>query len=436
MQVYLLSHLKMKEYRPHKYQWQFHQCEKRFRTLVAGRRGGKTLAGTIEALKYANSHVDSIGWIVSPTYRMLEDINIPEVRKWLPRASIKEWSKQNNQIELINGAKIAFRSADAPDRLRGIGLDWLWMDEACYMDKYVWEVLYPALTDKKGIAWITTTPNGEDWVHNEFYKRAIEEPENYWAVKYKTVDNPYIDKEMIAQAQKNMSSQMFRQEYEASFEKFAGLVYPDFNKSHVVDPYELRWGDAIYFVGVDIGWRNPTAFVLLEWDGKVLSVVDEIVNTQTEVEEIAKQVKDKWKDYPIEYFVADPSCFSTTANSDESIATQYARCGINFVRANNDVRAGIDKVTALIRNNKLRVCSNCSTLLSEFEKYTWKIEREGLGVNENPVKLNDHCLDAMRYGVMSSYEGRLLPTKCDKGVYYATDDEEVLEDDISYDNVL
>lgn len=420
------------EYRPHKYQWEFHQSNARFRTLIAGRRGGKTLAGTIEALKYANSHPNSNGWIVSPTYRMLEDINIPEIRKWLPQKSIQNWSKQNNQITLINNAKISFRSADTPDRLRGVGLDWLWLDEACYMDKYTWEVLYPALTDKRGIAWITTTPNGEDWVFNEFWKN---QGKDYWTRQYKTIDNPYIDKDLVTKAKERMSSQMFRQEYEASFEKFAGLVYPDFNNGHIIDPRGLRWGDAIYFVGVDIGWRKPTVFLLLEWDGEKLTAADEIVKIQTEVEEIAREVLERWKDYPIEFFVADPSCFSTTANSPESIATQYGNFGISFIRANNDVRAGIDKVTALIRTECLRVCSNCDNLIKEFNKYTWKIEREGVELDEKPVKLNDHSLDALRYGVMSSYEGLMLPTQKNGNVYYEADGYEEVED-ISYDNLI
>ena len=45
-----------------------------------------------------------------------------------------------------------------PDRLRGVGLNWLWMDEASFQNREVWEVIYPALTDKGGYAWITTTP--------------------------------------------------------------------------------------------------------------------------------------------------------------------------------------------------------------------------------------------------------------------------------------
>ena len=124
------------EYLPHKYQYEFHNSKARFRSLIAGRRGGKTLSGTIEALWQADVIAEKIGrpthgWIISPTYQMLKDVNIPMLMEWCPPESIKGFNKSDNKLELVNGSTITLRSGENPDRLRGVGLDWIWLDEAC-----------------------------------------------------------------------------------------------------------------------------------------------------------------------------------------------------------------------------------------------------------------------------------------------------------------
>ena len=94
----------MKEYKPHKYQKEFHKSKARFRTFIAGRRGGKSLAGTIEALKH--SDLDPIekgrpvhGMIIAPTYGMLKDVNIAMIMEWCPASAIKSWNKVAMYLE-------------------------------------------------------------------------------------------------------------------------------------------------------------------------------------------------------------------------------------------------------------------------------------------------------------------------------------------------
>ena len=105
----------MKIYKPHKYQRAFHKSNARFRTFIAGRRGGKTIAGTLEALSYAYGtkignkqkiQTPTHGWIISPTYQMLKDVNIPVLMEWCNPDTIASWNKSDNRLEFKNGSTI------------------------------------------------------------------------------------------------------------------------------------------------------------------------------------------------------------------------------------------------------------------------------------------------------------------------------------------
>jgi len=352
------------------------------------------------------------GWIIAPTYPMLKDINIPTIMEWIPQSAVKEWNKQDHRLILTNNSEITFRSGEDPDKLRGIGLDWLWLDEACFMSKMVWDVIYPALSDKVGDAWITTTPQGYDWVYNEFYKRAKEGDPDYNAWQYRTIDNPYIPQEVVEKARNTMTDVMFRQEYLASFEKLTGLVYPDFDeKDHVADSVEGDRDD-LYFVGIDVGYTNPTAVVLVrETADHIMYIVDEYYETGKTVKEVADAIKQMVGTKRIEMYIVDPASKAThqETGTDVSVEQLFHENGIPVTPGNNDVRAGIDYVTQLLRKDealgrsRLQVLGKCKNVIREFQNYSWPKYKEGSLNNkkEKPEKAFDHSLDAVRYVVMS-----------------------------------
>jgi PBSX family phage terminase large subunit len=397
-----------KEYKPHKYQKEFHSSKARFRTFIAGRRGGKSIAGTVEALWYADQMPKEKGrpvhgWIISPTYQMLKDVNIPMLMEWCPPEAIKDFNKSDNKIELINGSTITLRSGENPDRLRGVGLDWVWLDEACFMSKAVWEVLYPTLTDKGGVAWVTTTPQGYDWVYDTFYKPAINKEPGFDAWKFTTLDNPYIDPELIEKAKKDLSDMMFKQEYLASFEKFEGLIYPDFNELRHIKETDKAITDT-YFVALDVGWNHPTAAILAKEDveGNLL-VIDEFREQYLDSKQISDQLhgllaRNGLQEENIQTFVIDPASKGTQQTSGQSMMFQLQELGWGFVPANNERLAGINRVTRLLRENKLFIAKRCSKLIQEMNNYHWRKWNEERDTNRvEPFKLDDDLVDALRY---------------------------------------
>src|SRR5947207_11891663 len=67
------------------------------------------------------------------------------------------------RVDLINGSRIRLYGADDPDRLRGLYLDGVVLDEYAEMNPAVWhEVIRPALSDRQGFATFIGTPKGKN----------------------------------------------------------------------------------------------------------------------------------------------------------------------------------------------------------------------------------------------------------------------------------
>lgn len=418
----------MMSYVPHKFQREFHKSPARFRSIFAGRRGGKSLAGSVEALWHADKGRTN-GLIVAPTYEFLVDVNIPMVMDMVPEKSILSWNKVEKRLILVNNSQIIFRSADTSDKVgRGMSLDWTWFDEAEYMryGRQAWESVYPALTDRRGIAWATTTPQGFGWAREVFYEPAVKGNSDYATWRYRTIDNPHIDPEIVEKARAELDERVYRQEYLASFEKFTGLVYRDFDyKVHVIEPKELDRDD-LYFIGIDVGYNNPTAVLLIaeDKDGN-LYVVDEWYEAEKTATEVASAIHEMVGDKRIEDYIIDPASAGTHQTSQTSILTQLQESGIPCMPGNNDIRAGIDRVIQRLKPNKegnaqLYIFSTCTNIIREFEQYSWpKKKTENSNLSERPEKKFDHALDALRYVVMNRPEdfervqrdkwGRVIP---------------------------
>lgn len=394
----------MISYHPHKYQLLFHKSNARFRCLIAGRRGGKSLAGAVEAVWYAANKPGSLGLILAPTYQMIEDIHVPLVFSLIPSEAIYSFNLKSYRLKLKNGSQIRFRSTEHENRIRGSGYDWAWLDEACFMDAYVWDVLLPGLTDKKGDAWVTTTPKGLDWVHKTFYEPAQQGMKEYEAWRFATLDNPYIAPEVVEHAQRTMGEQMFRQEYMASFERFEGLVYPDYDDKRMCYASMPEGVDGIlWFVGIDVGFSNPTAILLIAEDAQhKIWVEAEVYGRFKTAPEIADAIRNMVGDRNIEAYIIDPSSKGTEQTSQMSMFSQLQENGIPVSPGHNDVRAGINRMTTLIRTNQLAINEGCTNTRREIGGYTWKSAPRGISnLDERPVKSNDHTCDALRYVVMA-----------------------------------
>ncbi len=162
--------------------------------------------------------------------------------------------------------------------------------------------------------------------------------------------------------------------------KGEGCVYEKFTEEMIIRPEELPEMD-FYTSGQDFGMNMTN--VKIGWkDGKVYVTADHGGYNTTTKSFNEELIRRGWfrEDFPV---YCDPA-------GGERI--QEIRGG---VKANNSVEPGIDYISAKIERGEFFVSSECSGVLSEI----WDYSRDE---DENIVKVNDHYMDAMRYGVFSA----------------------------------
>ena len=159
----------------------------RFRVLITGRRFGKTYLAINELAKFASQPNKRV-WYVAPSYRQAKAICWSELKdKLIEHKWVKNINNSDLTITLRNNSKITLRGADNEQSLRGVGLDFIVLDEFADIHKEAWfEVLRPTLSDKEGHALFCGSPRGfGNWSY-ELYK--LSETNKDWSsFKYTTL---------------------------------------------------------------------------------------------------------------------------------------------------------------------------------------------------------------------------------------------------------
>jgi predicted phage terminase large subunit-like protein len=199
----------------------------RFKVVSAGRRFGKSrLAAWILIIKALQSESKDVFYI-GPTFQQAKDIMWNMLKELLEDTELIESTHENTAtMTLVNGRRISLKGSDRPDTLRGIGLAYVVLDEYASMKVEVWEqIIRPTLADVKGGALFIGTPAGKNHFYDIWQEAKDEKNEDWEAFQYTSIDNPILDPKEIKTARDTMSTQAFRQEFEASFVSFTGGIF-------------------------------------------------------------------------------------------------------------------------------------------------------------------------------------------------------------------
>lgn len=208
--------------------------------LVSGRRWGKTELEKVECAEEFGT--PGLVWYVAPTYDMARDMMFEPLQAFTPRSwLVAEPNQTRMEFETIWGCRLACKSAEHPDRLRGRGVRKLLIDE--FQDwqdglKTWEEVLLPMLLTEDGSALISGTPKGFNHLHT-LWDRGQRTVDGWASWQFKTADAPHIPKAFLEMMKAQMDPRSYRQEFEASFETVSGRAYYAFTRAANVGDVEL-----------------------------------------------------------------------------------------------------------------------------------------------------------------------------------------------------
>jgi hypothetical protein len=244
---------------------------RRFRVVLAGRRGGKTVLGGVELLRGA-AEVPGVYYYVAPTYRMAKDIAWDTYKKIIPERWIRKKNESNLRIDLINGSSIYLKGSEDPDALRGPALNGVVLDECAFQEEYTWRsVIRPALSDRGGWALFTTTPSPEGtagWFYEmilllknaDLADPGLErlDPRQWTLYEYTSLQGGNIPLQEIEEARRTLAPDVFEREYEAKILSNTGLVVSCFSMLNVDSTVEDDTELPLY-VGIDFNNDPLTA---------------------------------------------------------------------------------------------------------------------------------------------------------------------------------
>lgn len=374
----------------------------RYRFVVAclSRRTGKTYIANIIA-QLVTLVPNSSVLLVSPNY------NLSTISWDLQRTLINKFDlevKKNNQkdrvITLENDSSIRMGSISQVDSLVGRSYDLILFDEAALSEngRDAFNIQLRPTLDKIGSkAIFISTPRGLYSYFKEFYDRGFSPEFMDWAsIHSDWRENPRASPEDIEMARKTMSSSEFAQEYLASFTVFEGKIWAFDPDTCVRDLSDLRFWEMDVIMGIDFGFKDPTACCVIAYDyaTECYYILDEYWSNERSTAQHANAVKALEEKYNASAIFVD----SANAQTRFDWAQDYDIATIGADKGADSVKASIASVAALVESGKIIVDPRCTRVLQAMDQYQWD-SRPGLQKEKPKHNEACHMADAIRYAI-------------------------------------
>ena len=372
--------------------------EHRYKCIVSGRRWGKTIFSIIWLL-FPEFKPNERRWIIYPTYRQAKMVAWSTLKQFFKNQHVKI-NETELSITLENNSTIELKGADASaDKIRGVSLDRVVLDEYAFMKESVWsEVIQPMTVQNKAEALFVGTPNG---LQNHFYDMFVKgqsKDEDLKSWQFTTIEGGWIDEEEWSTTRKNLDARTFRQEYEASFESVQNKAAYNFNRDIHVKTMHISTRQ---FWGVDFGVSSfMTAIKMCELIDGTVYVLDEIGIRNSNTFELAKLMQMKGPNLPV---YPDPAGSARTSNSTKSDHAILREAGFSVIakKANPTQKDRLNAINKKLENangeHQLFINPKCKNTIRDLELTTVD---EGRMIKTETLS---HFLDGLMYPIEYRY---------------------------------
>jgi phage terminase large subunit-like protein len=358
------------------------------------------------------------GWLLCPTEDKIFDSFQPAFEEWCPPSEFLggSWGKafKGDRMELRFkcGSSIHFKTyKQDPSTLGGARLHFVGYDEP--PPKKHREECRMRTVRYGGYEMFAMTPLD---TNTAYVRRAIwkqREHPDISVVRGSIHDNPTLDASTVQAALGDLSDIWRRAREFGEFVDVGGLIYPDFERCVVGEPWPAsrvhQW-DVV--VGIDPGIRNA-GIVFVGFDGEnTAHVFDALLLQDSTPKEYAAAIRGVLSRWGIPEgrvsFVADPAARQRGQTNAETVVSALAQERVYCNPGQNDVQTGIGQLRTRMAHRRFLVSPERSPgllgLRDEADEYAAKEPDEGKDDSHlEPVKSHDHRLDALRYACMERF---------------------------------
>jgi phage terminase large subunit len=315
-----------------------------------------------------------------------------------------------------NGSEMVVGGMDKASKIMSTEYDVIYVQEAIELTENDWESLTTRLRNYRApVQQLISDTNPDRPTH---WLKAREQSGALQMIESRHEDNPRLwrsgawtreGREYIGKLDALTGARRERLRF-GRWVQAEGVVYEFDRAVHLVDRFPVP-ADWRRVRSIDFGFTNP--FVCL-WgaidnDGR-LYIYREMYRTRVPPEEAAETVK---------ALTAGEQIEATVADHDAGDRATFLIHGIRTIAATKSIADGIQKVQARLkvqpdgrprlfvmrdslagRDEALVEAKRTTCLVEEFDSYVWPKGVDGKPTKEEPVKDNDHAMDALRYLVM------------------------------------
>jgi phage terminase large subunit len=265
-------------------------------------------------------------------------------------------------------------------------------------------ILTPTIRERDSEIWLTINPDSPDAPVQEQFVDGQRPDTKHVHVTY--VDNPWFPSVLesereylqrvnpddyayvwLGATRAHSDAQVFKGRY--SIEAFEPVLPPP--PGHWIDPSKPKPFDGPYF-GVDFGYANDPSTMVKMWiDGRILYVQQEAYGIGVEIDNLPRLFDS----------VVDASTHASRADCarPETISFLQRHGYPRMVAAKKGPGSVEDGIEHLRSYERIVVHPRCTHVAAEMRLYSYKVDRLTGDVLPQLVEKNDHCVDAMRYGI-------------------------------------
>lgn len=354
-----------KLYNPHANQRLIHQSKAKYRTVVAGRRFGKSALLINEAISLALQVKRQIAWIILPLYRQAKEIYWvdPDITKYfMPYVQAGICKADKSELSLYfkhTDSWVRLKGSDNFDSLRGSGIDFIGWDEVGDTKPEAFNTIEPALADSPNHRMLYIgTPKGLNHFHDfalkgdhrhlipDFGKQIA--PHKDWETwHFSSYDNlswpvgskeqvsfvAYID-EKKAEADEKGKLSWFNQEWMASFEEGAGRFFPKWSFNvHGLDRSIIPLSEYPVYGSMDWGRTAPFSHHLhtvipVSYEGvnfkRIITFKEEYSTGKSPYDQV-KTISKRFDYSNVQEILTDPSMMNPLSDGSMSITDQMIK---------------------------------------------------------------------------------------------------------------
>lgn len=284
------------------------------------------------------------------------------------------------------GNSLQFFSLDEPEKIKSANFNDIWMEEAnefTYTDYTVMKLRLREPVEEGETNQMFLSFNPTD-AHGWIATRLIHE-EGVEVIHSTYLDNSYLSDDYI----KTITDLIYQDE---NFYKIYALgewgllqrrIYTNFTAIPLLpDMTGAKW---VY--GLDFGLINPSALIKVYLLNDRFYLEERLYKTGLTNADIIEHLTHEERGN----IYADPSA--------KQMIAEIQQAGFSCYEAHKDVKDGID----LCQRQTLSIPESSVNLIKEIQSYQWKEDKDGNVITE-PVKFNDHLMDAMRYAIFGITE--------------------------------